>query len=150
MKIQQELLDNIIDEMIPLTEQHYNEIDHYLQRNKCSLDPDYDKYFLIEESGGLQIVTAREDDNRLIGYVFYLVDTHAHYSGVTFGYCDILFVDPGYRNSGVASEMLLYAEKNIGCDYMTLSEKPGHEFPRLISSLNYELLETTYVKRVSK
>jgi hypothetical protein len=59
----------------PLTRPHYDEI----AKNKelLKLNPDLEKYELLDRSGNLLLITARAD-GRLVGYFLWIIAPHPH------------------------------------------------------------------------
>lgn len=143
-----EPLAQFLTELKPMLHRHYDEVDDYLKENNTPLDPDYDAYLSLNDQGVVHCVVARDDRARIAGYILYIVAPHNHYTGVVFGICDMIYVSPYHRKTGVALDMIRFAEHNIQCTYMTICEKVKHEFPALVKAVGYTPLETTYIRKV--
>lgn len=78
---------------------HWDEI----AKNKdlMKLNPDFDKYTMLDKLGKMFTVTARDAEGKLIGYSVNIVDNHLHYRDLKFSSNDVLFVAHSHRNSSV-------------------------------------------------
>lgn len=143
-----EKLDECLDEMKPLLEDHWEEIAIY--RDKIKLNFDEEKYRFMEKAGTLHIVTAR-DKGELVGYFVSFIVTHMHYSDHTYAMNDILFLLPDYRHAGNAADMFGYAEdrlKELGVSVISLHMKVEHPFHTLSDYLGYDRVEYNYSKYI--
>lgn len=145
---QQETLDQSLGEMKPLFEKHYKEIAMY--QDKIELNPDYDRYYELEKNGGLQIYTAR-DDEKLIGYTIYFTNKHLHYKDHLYAANDIIYVDPEYRGSLMAFDLLHFADeqlKELGVSVVTMHMKSYAPFETLMKACEYDKAEFIYSKYI--
>ena len=145
-----ELFSDCIEEMKPLLEKHYLEVALY--QDKIDLNPDYDKYFEIEDAGMLHLVTAREE-GQLIGYFLSLVTPNMHYSDHHYALNDILYVAEEYRKSGVGASMFSYAEKCLkekGVSVIVIHMKTELPFDSLCETLEYDYSERIYTKYIGE
>lgn len=139
-----ENVDDVIDEIKPLLERHWQEI--ALNKDKISFDPDYQQYFNLEKLGMLQVCTARDDD-KLIGYTVDFILKHAHYQQNKFAMNDILFIAPEYRKGTIAFKLLSKAKEGLkerGVDVHNLHMKVDHPFEALAERLDYTKIEYIY------
>lgn len=135
---------DVIEEIKPLLEAHYEEVAWY--QDEVPFDPDYEKYEVMANTGLLHIVTAR-DDGKLIGYFVSLVASGMHYKQTKFALNDILFVHPDYRGGSVAYKMFKYAFaalKEIGVDIITIHMKTDAPFEPLCLALGMAKQEYLY------
>ncbi|QDP53387.1 MAG: hypothetical protein Unbinned6805contig1000_49 [Prokaryotic dsDNA virus sp.] len=145
-KFQIEKLKDIIEEIKPLLEDHWEEVAWY--KDKIKLNPDYDKYLKIEELDMVVVVTVRYND-KLIGYNINFINTNLHYSDHVFAVNDIVFLHPNHRHSGVALEMLSFTEeelKNRGVSVVTFHMKLAHPFKTLMEQAEFSPQEYIYSK----
>lgn len=143
-----ETLDTCLEEMKPLLHKHYLEVALY--QDKIEFNPDYDKYYTMEEMGMLHIVTVRDDGN-LIGYFISMINENIHYSDHTYALNDVLYVDEDYRNSGVGQTMFDYAEaqlENLGVSVIIIHMKTEKPFDSLCENLDYDYAERIYTKYI--
>lgn len=142
----EEKFNDIIEEMMPILEQHYSEIAMY--QDKIEFIPDLDFYNLAQDV--TCYITAR-DDEKLVGYSVYFVKAHPHYKEDIYAANDILYIDKDYRNGSVSVEMLSFAEttlKNKGVSVITMHMKNYAPFERLMATLNFDTAETIFTKYI--
>lgn len=150
IEIKEEKLLYFLEELVPMVHRHYDEVDDYFQSTNNPLNPDYNQYLDMDEAGILRCVVARDTDTgRIAGYILYLVQLHPHYKGKIFAMCDMIYVSPLHRKTGVALDMMSYGEEFLGADFISLSEKTAHPLDRLAKAGGYEVLEKVYIKRVA-
>lgn len=145
---QQERFIDLIEELKPLLESHWEEVAWY--KDKIKLCPDYDRYAELDQIGALHIVTAR-DEGELVGYDINFVMPHLHYSEHTYAVNDIIFLLPEYRHAGIALEMVEHTEALLaekGVSVITLHMKLAHPFTQLMEQAGYSAQETIYSKYV--
>lgn len=94
MKYQKELLADVIGEVQPLLELHYDELT--LNKDRVKLDPDWQQYAELEHADAFHIFTARDDD-KLVGYSAFFLKPHIHYRGLMVAQNDVLYLHPDYR-----------------------------------------------------
>ena len=143
---QVEKMEDVIEEIKPLLELHYKEI--ALNKDVIALNPDYDKYLMLEELGMLHIVTVR-DEGVLIAYYVSFVHHNIHYKDHIFAVNDIMYVANAYRGSTVAYRMLSYAEKELkklGVSVMSVHMKADFPFERLCEKRGMKKAEYLYTK----
>jgi len=143
---QEESAKDCLEEIKPLIEMHWEEIALY--KDKIKLDPDFDKYLLLDSMGMLHILTVR-DDAKLIGYFISFIQPNMHYKESVFATNDILYVDPAYRKGSVGYKLFKKAEKSlkeIGVDVIVIHSKVNNDFKPLMDKLGYERIEYNYSK----
>jgi len=145
---QEESAQDCLEEIKPLIEMHWEEIAVY--KDKIKLNPDFDKYLLLDSMGMLHILTARDDD-KLIGYFISFIQPNMHYKDSLFATNDILYIDPVYRKGSVGYKLFKKAEdslKGIGVDVIIIHSKVNNDFKPLMDKLGYERIEYNYSKHV--
>lgn len=148
MKLLQERLMEIIDEVQPLLAEHYDEIAHF---KDIPLKPDFHRYQILENGGNLKIYTARDDAKKLIGYAIYIVNKNLHYSDSLQAVQDILFIRKGNRGTG--GRLIKFADaelRKIGVQPIYQHVKLKQNFGKLLERMGYEAVEIIYVKRLDK
>src|SRR5215472_7476466 len=75
------------------------------------LDPDWESYLTAERLGALIVLTARVDQ-KLVGYLVYSIRRNRHVD-VKEAYCDVFYVLPDYRKSGIALRLLRFGEDKM-------------------------------------
>jgi hypothetical protein len=145
---QVEPLVGILEELKPILQAHWEEIALY--KDKIPLDPDYDKYLELNESGAIRVVTAR-DGEKLIGYFISTIQPHLHYQQDIYAINDILYLDETYRGSDTALGLFMFAEedlKALGVSVMIISMKVAKPFDALCEALGHTCVERTYSKYI--
>ncbi len=140
----EEHLRDCMDELIPMLQDHWEEIANH--QDSVPLDPDWDRYLAMADSGMLHIVTAR-DSGRMVGYFISFIHHHLHYRSTLYAYNDILFVDPAYRRSTVTYRLFRYALGRLvdrGVQVAVIHMKVNHEFRRLLRKFDFTLTEENW------
>jgi len=144
----EERLTDVIDEMKPLVEKHYEEVHAY--KDKVPLNPDWEKYKELDSLGMMHTTTVR-DGGKLIGYCVFLVSKNLHYKDHVYAINDVLYLDESYRGTAVAFTLLALAErllKDIGVSVMTIHMKTHVPFDGLMRALDFNKIEYLYGKYI--
>lgn len=143
---QQESLATCQLDAEPLLQSHWEEI--ALNKDIIKMNPDWEAYADLEESGALKIFTARSE-GMLVGYFVVLVKNHIHYKDHLFAYNDVLFLSQEYRKSFVGSRLIEFAQgclKEDGVEVLVVNTKLHKPFDRLLNHLGYTHIENIYSK----
>jgi len=143
---QQEFLASVRDEVWPLLQKDWEEIEH--NKEMLPLDPNWDLYELLEEQGNFYIFTAR-DHGQLIGYFTVIVFPSMHSQKAMLASNDVIYLDKQYRRGSVGLRMFKFAEKCLKEDghkvlYVTVTER--HPIDPLLERLGYQKIETRFEK----
>jgi len=147
---QEEKLEACLEEMKPLLEEHWEEI--ALHKEYVKLNPDYDKYLLLDSLDLLHVLTARES-GVLIGYFISFIQPHMHYKQCKVAANDILFVSKKYRKGSVGYKLFKKAEqslKELGVDIIIIAAKVKNDFKPLMDKLGFERFEYNYSKYIGE
>jgi len=142
-----EKLKDIIEELKPLFVKHWQEIAHY---KDIELNPDYDKYQMMEEKGLLKIFTLR-DNSDLIGYAVFVITFHPHYKQSLQAIEDIIFIDPARR--GVGKAFIKWCDeqlKVLDVQEVVHHIKFAHDWSLVLVEMGYEKTEMRLSKRLDK
>tara|TARA_R110002012_G_C11628943_1_gene609635 strand:+ start:1217 stop:1669 length:453 start_codon:yes stop_codon:yes gene_type:complete len=145
-----ENLDDIYDELLPLLESHWKEI--ALNQDKIKLNPDFNRYRMMQVSGACRIYTAR-DEGVLVGYFVVLLSASLHYSDHVFANCDIIYIKPNARAGMNGARLIKYVEKDlsdIGVSLLLINTKAHAPFDRLLERLEYNMIERIYSKYIGE
>lgn len=147
MIFQREKAHDVFQEMKPLVEKHWREIEHY---KDIPLDPDYDTYLKMEDLGILRVYTAR-DEGKLIGYAVFFIKHHLHNKNSLQAVQDLIFIDPEFRG-GLGARFIMWTEKEL------VKEKVQAVFhhikiatPKTVNmfeNMGYELIDVIAGKRL--
>lgn len=147
IKYQQEFLSNIPKkEYLHLIEAHWSEI--ALNKSTVPLDPDFDKYYQLEDSGVLKVFTVR-DEGILVGYFSVFVFPHIHYKSTVFAQNDVIYISPDYRKGFTAIKLIKFAENCLredGVDVLQINTKAHKDFSLILERLNFSLNDKVYGK----
>lgn len=141
-----ESVSDCLEEIKPLIEKHHEEATLY--KEHIELNPDYDSYIKLEETGSICVITVRED-TVLIGYTIFIIAPHLHYKDHLFAQNDIVYIDKEYRECGVGLEMFRFAEsvlKDRGVSVIKISTRVTNPFDKLCQGLNYDYTDRDYTK----
>ncbi len=119
MQFQRETLFDVIEEVQPLLELHYEEL--ALRKDVIKLAPRWDIYTELERLGCFVVLTAREGEE-LIGYNAFFLNRHMHYGDFTVAQNDVLFLHPAARRGTAALRFIDWAEpalRELGAQKIT-------------------------------
>lgn len=140
----------ISHEIKPLLKKHWEEVG--LDREAVPLDVDEARYSHLSATGGLVIVTLR-DDARLVGYIAAIVSTHLHYASTLCGFLDVFWLDPGYRAGINGIRMFTELEtvlKAMGVKKMIGQTKLGDlDMSKMFEYLGWKAIEKLFSKVVT-
>lgn len=149
MKYQRECLHDILDELRPLLQVHWEEIAHYPD---IKLDPDYAGFLKLEELGFLRCYTGR-DEGKMVAYAIFLVKESLHYQTSLQATQDILFVHPDYRKGMTGFRLVRFCDgelKREGVQVVYHHVKAAHNWGNLLEHMGYGLVDLIYAKRLDK
>lgn len=135
----------VMDEIKPLLQKHWEEIAHY---KDIPLDPDYDQYFKIESVDALRIFTARDNDGVLVGYAIFFLRKNIHYKSSLQAVQDVLFIDPLRR--GFGARFILWCDQQLklmGVEVVYHHVKEAHNFGPMLERFGYEKVDLIYARR---
>lgn len=137
-------------EIRPLLARHWEEIASF---DDIPLDPDEERYNLMDEAGLMRCFTARAD-GVLIGYGVFVVGSNMHYRSSKLAVQDVLFVLPEYRRSRAGLGLIRFTGKQLreeGVLGVYQHEKTSHpQLGAILSRLGYSVVENIWVKRLDK
>ena len=146
MKFARETLASCLEEAKPLLLEHWKEIAQY---DDISLDPDYERYYTLEQNGLLRVFTARSEEGNIIGYAVFFVNTNAHYKQSLQASQDIIFIHPNHRGTG--GRFILWCDEQLrseGVQVVFHHLKAAHNFGPMLERFGYELIDLIYGKRL--
>lgn len=146
-----EQFTNMVDEIRPLHELHYNETEtEYLD---TKFDPQYDYYKSLEKDGAFVCFTVRIGFE-MVAYLQYYVFRDLHTQTVKNAREDAFFVHPLARSQHVGGELLAYAEEaltRLGCHYIGMTSKAPVGAPDIgpfLEKRNYRPVAVYYTKKL--
>lgn len=140
---------DVFEELYPMFLKHKDEVAPY---SFFELNINEAFYNKLEGLGNLLTVVAREDNGDAVGYVIYIVSESPHYMDEIYAVMDVIFVEDSHRHTGLASDLVSYAEdllvKDYGVTMTTIHMKVFKAFEGLATSLGYDKMEYLYTKYV--
>lgn len=140
----------VLKDVENLFDDHYEEVAE--NKEHIKLNPDFDKYIILEEEGALHVATVRDDD-KLVGYCVSILNIHIHYKDHLFALNDIFYLAPKYRSKGIAKGLLSFTEddlKEVGVSVTVMHMKCDHPFKELVNSLGFKKTEYMFSKYIGK
>lgn len=147
MVFQAERLADIIDEIHPLHEAHFQETEKH--RLGFGLNMDYEKLMAYEKAGRLIQFTCRDaESGRLVGNIRMYVDTSLH-TGTLYATEDTYYVLPEFRKGFAALRFWQFMEdclKTIGVREVRTDSKVLNKVHKLNEYCGYTHVANKYVK----
>ena len=112
--LQRETLYEVVDEVAPLLEEHYQEL--CLNKDKIALEPCWDRYTAFEREDGLLLYTARAD-KELVAYAAFFSSFHPHYASLRLVSNDVLFLKKEHRTGRTGIRLIKFCEEQITAKY---------------------------------
>ncbi len=98
------------------------------------LNPDWKKYYVLEERDELVCLAARRMGS-VVGYSVNIVTTHLHYREMKFMENDILFLAKDERRNGTGAMLIdatIEMARTLECEMLTFHAKPGTSLCRML------------------
>jgi GNAT superfamily N-acetyltransferase len=133
-------------EIESLIQIHHDEVAH---DKDIELDPDWDMYRKLEETGYMRSFTARFESRSLIGYCLFFVNSDMHNKNSIQAHQDILFIHPTYR--GFGHKFIEWCDQQLkqdGVQVVYHHTKEKHNFGGMLETLGYQLCEHIYSRRL--
>lgn len=140
------LTESLVSEMMPLWEDHYEEITLY---KDIPLAPDFDVYDHAEKNGFLRIYTVRHE-NELVGYEVFFVHRHPHYAGAVEAVQDILFLSKKMRKGSLGYRFMKWVDQeltNIGVQVLFRCVSNKNDYSALLKRMGYIAHDTVFSRR---
>jgi len=143
-----ESLADVIGECADALHEHWDEI--ALDKDEVKLNPDWDGYKRISDSGNMVIVTARAG-KRLVGYSVYFISKSLHYKDILQAESDIFWLDPKCRVGMIGIRLLRFSEKvlkDMGVFRIFSKVKLHKDVGAVFERMGYHPVERVYSKRL--
>lgn len=145
-----EIFVDCIDELRPLFDINFMEIEEYTE--DIPLDVDWDRYIELDDLSVLILITAR-NDGELIGYFMAFVTSHLHHKTVKMCASDVFYIREEYRGGGAGRELLgaaISEMRDMGVVRMVLTHKTAHNLTPLFAQLGFSPFELSHEMRLDK
>lgn len=135
-----------------LLEAHWQEI--ALNKRVMRLDPDWHRYYALEEQGSLLTLIAcpPEDEEHLVGYSVNFLQPHLHYRDLFTCANDVLFVTKEQRRTGLGPRLILATETaaiDHGAKFIMWHAKQSTALDALLPKMGYGVQDIVYSKELS-
>jgi GNAT superfamily N-acetyltransferase len=134
-----------VDEFERLFPEHYEEL---CVTKEFPYEPDYEAYKRMAQAGMLRCITCRNDE-RLIGYIIFIVTPHLHYKSCMTAIEDLYFVTKEFRKGRVGIKLFQYAEKVLkerGVQRIVMHTKVHLDNSKLFEYLGYKMTDKVFTK----
>jgi len=143
------LFPDAIEEMKSLFEAHREDVGHRKpgEGPAWELNPDYDRYRSLFDAGVLHLCTARDDDNKIIGYYLNIMMNLLHYKHVKAAVSDIFFILPEYRKGRVGIALfkfMIEAVRQSGAQVIKSHCKSYHDIGPMVERMGFFEIERVY------
>ena len=148
IEYKEETFDQVIDEIKPLLEDHWEEI--ALHKDSIKLNPDYARYEQMFKNNNMRIVTAR-DDGKLVGYCIMMLYNHIHYKDQYMAMDDIFFIAKDYRKGLTGVKLFIKTEeimKQYGVTKLSMNVKVHQDVGAIFERLGYKETERMFTKKI--
>lgn len=150
LTIRTETVDQVIGEILPLIEQHADEVGYPIMRD-VPIDVDVERYRLIEAAGMLRIYAARHE-GELVGYAAFILgaslDRRTMIAATEVG----VFVKPEYRKGTNALRLLQHADNSLrdeGVDMVVYHNPSGSRtFSTILIHRGFSMVDEVYARRL--
>ena len=142
MVFQRETLFDVIDDVQPLLDLHYQELTAH--KEVVKLDVQWQKYAALESMGAFVVFTCRDKD-ALVGYNAFFLNTHFHYAGLMVAQNDVFYLTEAHRKGTAALRFIRFAEsqlKEMGANKIIYHAKHSNNFAPILNRLGYAAEET--------
>lgn len=146
IEYKEETFDQVIDEIKPLLEDHWQEI--ALNKEVIKLNPNYEMYKKLCNSGLMKIITAR-NDGKLIGYCICIINYNLHYKDSLTATNDIFFISKDYRKGSTGVKLFIKNEeilKSYGVQRLIMNTKIHQDVGAIFERLGYKQTERVFGK----
>jgi GNAT superfamily N-acetyltransferase len=146
IEYKEESYDDVIGEIKPLLDLHYEEIAN--NKDVIKLNPDYDAYKKLCDMGAMRIITAR-DEGKLVGYCICIIRYHLHYKDSLTALNDIFYISKDYRKGLIGVKLFIKTEeilKKYGVQRVIMNTKKHHDVGAIFDRLGYRETERVFTK----
>ncbi len=154
MIIERGTVDQYMEELKPLQEEHWEEIG-LAGSDGLKLDIDYDYYRLLEKQRHYLGLVLKTDEGTLVGYLSIIIYKNYHHKEVLFASTDCFLVKKEYRGSSAFSsivKMFKMAEKMLkvefNVDYLQFGFSANNPLEVLAKRLGYVPSDIMYLKKL--
>lgn len=133
-------------EVARLCVRHWEEI--ALNKGAIALDPDWERYALLDGAGAIVLATARAR-REMVGYHLFLVSPHLHYRRSLTALSDVVYLAPEHRLGMAGIRLMRCAEAELrrrGVQRVVQNVKLHTDWGRVLERMGYAPIERIYSK----
>jgi GNAT superfamily N-acetyltransferase len=143
-----ENLDSLLPHLSKLAALHHEELQPF---KGLKLNPDFERYRVIEEAGALKVFTLRTEPGLLLGYAVFFVAPHLQYRDSLQAMQDLVYIHPEVRGRGWGREFLEFIDAMLhkdGVDIVMHTCKVHQSFGGLLEKIGYTKIDEIYARRL--
>lgn len=148
MVFNEENLDQLLPDVEAITKRHYNDVATY---KDIPLDPDFEKYRLIESVGNARCYTIRDDVGLLKGYAVFFLSYSLQYKSSYQAVQDLIYIDSELRGQGIGKDFILFVDNHLrdeGVQLVFHHTKVAKSFAPLLEHIGYSHVDSIYARRL--
>ncbi len=148
MNFNVENFDGIKEDVKALILDHHKDVQPF---QDLVPNPDWEKYYRLEELNVLRIYTVRDEGN-LAGYAVFYVSQHMQYMDSIQAVQDLIYLKPEYRKTGYGKAFIKWIDSELeqeGVDIISHHTKSAKSFAPLLESLGYIETDIIYSKKLT-
>lgn len=145
---EEEVTYDLFEEVLPLLEEHREEISIHGAR----LRPDIILYVKMYLAGRFKFYSARDEETGIVvGYAAYWVNPHIHYMDYLTAQQDILFVSKEKRKGLLGVKLIKFSEnqlEELGVNLILQHSKFHYDLSPLLKRLGYSECDKIFSKEI--
>jgi Acetyltransferase (GNAT) family len=141
-----ESLETILQEIIPIHQEHWNETEGY--RDAVPFSPNYEEGFQRERSGTFILLTVRDKDQRLIGNCMVHLSKSTH-TKKWVAEEDTIFILKEHRKGRLGIKFIKYVERvlqGMSVTEIRMTANPINRVSDLFGRMGYEHVANKFTK----
>ena len=146
---QEETFDQFVKDGMDLIIDHWQDV--ALNKNDTPLDPNWEMYRRLFESGVAHVVTARTEEGELVGYAVCSLAPHLRYKDVKWAEGDVFFLRHDHRKGTAGIRLMQAAEqmmRKLGATRLYQKVKLHKDVGKVFERMGYNAIERVYVKDI--
>lgn len=143
----EEVTYELFEEILQLLKDHKDEISSLGER----LNPNILGYTKMYHQDFYRIIVARDDDNKIIGYISYIIYEHPHHRGTRVAHQDMVYLVKSSRKGFNALSLIKKSEeiiKESNIKYIIQHSSLKNDISKLFERLKYKECDRVFLKEV--
>lgn len=147
VSFQNETVKEVWDEILPLLQNHHNEVSEYAD---IPVVPNEEFYLQMCATGKFIVFTVRLETSQLVGYAAFFVNHNSHHRDSPLqALQDLIYIMPEHRGHGV--QFIKWCDeklKDIGVEVVSHHVKTMHDWSKVLIAQGYAHTENVFSKRL--